>query len=64
MHAPKAEIVDLDIPCLCGHVHDSWDYCYGWLNVGVDVWGFKPILLSLAVSTWEKARQLGVTNAI
>ena len=59
-HFPEeASFPTPNIPCLCGHVHEKWDYRNGWLNVGVDVWNFKPILLSHAVETWNAARQLG-----
>jgi calcineurin-like phosphoesterase family protein len=28
---------------LCGHVHDKWKVNGKMLNVGVDVWDFKPV---------------------
>jgi calcineurin-like phosphoesterase family protein len=28
---------------LCGHVHDNWKQKSNILNVGIDVWWFKPI---------------------
>ena len=28
---------------LCGHVHDRWKTQDGVINVGVDVWDFKPV---------------------
>ena len=30
-------------PILCGHVHDSWLTKGRNVNVGVDVWGYKPV---------------------
>lgn len=26
-----------------GHVHEHWKFKPGMANVGVDVWGFKPV---------------------
>jgi calcineurin-like phosphoesterase family protein len=49
---------------LFGHVHDNWQGTRNSINVGVDVWGFKPIQLkdilkrakSLPINIyWEKA---------
>lgn len=31
---------------LCGHVHQTWKLREGVINVGVDVWDFKPISLA------------------
>jgi calcineurin-like phosphoesterase family protein len=35
---------------LCGHVHEKWrmkqELSHVYVNVGVDVWGFKPINLN------------------
>jgi len=27
---------------LCGHVHSAWKFQQGQINVGVDVWGYRP----------------------
>lgn len=29
---------------ICGHVHDLWRVHANQVNVGVDVWGFRPVL--------------------
>lgn len=48
---PRRCSVDHNVkPCisLCGHVHDSWLFCYDSkrnvlnVNVGIDVWDYKP----------------------
>lgn len=57
-------MVRSDLPCLCGHVHEKWDFLDGWLNVGVDAWGFRPVLLSYAIQTWHTAQRLGVRYGI
>jgi len=31
---------------LCGHIHEKWRVQDGCVNVGVDVWDFRPISLS------------------
>ena len=33
----------IDVPFLCGHVHENWSTRDIAINVGVDVRGFKPI---------------------
>lgn len=30
---------------LCGHIHEKWKLLRGCVNVGVDVWDFRPITL-------------------
>jgi calcineurin-like phosphoesterase family protein len=35
-------LADYDI-ALCGHIHQYWRKRAGCVNVGVDVWGFRPI---------------------
>lgn len=30
-------------PVICGHVHDAWKVSGRQINVGVDVWGYKPV---------------------
>ena len=43
---------------LCGHVHEAWRIC-PWnpriLNVGVDVWGYTPIVLSQVAEAFADA---------
>jgi calcineurin-like phosphoesterase family protein len=54
-HDPAwAEVIPRDMPTLCGHVHGVFKHLEEKmvLNVGVDVWDFKPLLLSFAI---EKA---------
>ena len=34
---------------LCGHVHEKWREQGGLINVGVDVWDFKPVNLDFLV---------------
>lgn len=34
---------DKDLPLLHGHVHDLWVFRGREMNVGVDVWGWKPV---------------------
>jgi len=53
---PHSFDIPSDVDCiLCGHVHDKWKYkVYRGtykripvINVGVDVWGFKPVSLAM-----------------
>lgn len=31
------------LPILCGHVHSAWKHKSNNVNVGIDVWGLKPV---------------------
>lgn len=57
VHDPSLSIFDRNLPFLCGHIHDSWKYCLNALNVGVDVWDYKPISMDyvkqLKETEWE-----------
>lgn len=52
---------DVDL-ILCGHVHDKWkfrEYTVGQrsipvINVGIDVWGYKPITLTTIMEEIER----------
>ena len=35
---------------LCGHVHEKWKVLPNQINVGVDVWGFKPLSIDTVFS--------------
>ena len=35
---------------LFGHVHDNWAGCRGAVNVGVDLWGFRPVTVAEIVA--------------
>jgi len=37
----------------CGHVHEKWKFKNNCVNVGVDVWNFKPILIEEIVKKDE-----------
>lgn len=40
-HKPP-EIIDPEVLHLVGHVHNNWVMKFNIINVGVDVWQFKP----------------------
>jgi calcineurin-like phosphoesterase family protein len=42
-HDPKNAIKDMSKIWLCGHVHQHWKHTSNTINVGVDVWDFKPV---------------------
>jgi calcineurin-like phosphoesterase family protein len=48
-HDPAVSAVDRDARFLCGHVHDLFLTCYNVVNVGVDIWHYRPIKLYDAV---------------
>ena len=50
---------------LCGHVHDAWKYSIladnrntqmdiPLINVGTDMWGFKPVSIKQILAYYEK----------
>jgi calcineurin-like phosphoesterase family protein len=53
--------IDVDL-ILCGHVHDKWKYhvhSVGQrripvINIGTDVWGYKPVSLDIMMEEVEK----------
>ena len=42
-HDPANAIKDMSKMWLCGHVHQHWKKISNTINVGVDVWDFKPV---------------------
>lgn len=49
-HDPAwAETWPVDKPMLCGYVHGLFRECRNVVNVGLDVWDFKPVLLERAL---------------
>jgi len=42
-HDPANSIKDMSKLWLCGHVHQRWKQISNTINVGVDVWDFKPV---------------------
>jgi len=43
----------------CGHVHTKWRFNRNIVNVGVDVWDFKPVLLEDIINEYNKYRDHG-----
>lgn len=41
------------VPIFCANVHDIWKMQANKLNVGVDVWHFRPVAWEDAVSYWH-----------
>jgi len=49
---------DIDF-VICGHVHEKWKYqlrSIPFINVGVDVWNFRPVLLDEVVGFYNKIK--------
>ena len=44
-HDPAASCMDRERTWLCGHIHNLFKYCKNVVNVGVDVWDFKPVAI-------------------
>lgn len=45
IHDPAIASMDKTKEFLCGHVHGLFTKCGNAFNVGVDVWGYRPITL-------------------
>lgn len=49
IHDPAASCIDRGLPpdkrriWICGHIHDLFKICENVINVGVDVWDYKPV---------------------
>jgi len=43
LHDPALALAVPNRTVLCGHVHTMWRHCKNAINVGVDVWDFKPV---------------------
>jgi calcineurin-like phosphoesterase family protein len=39
---------------LCGHVHDSWKISGKQINVGMDVWDYRPVSEAVIIQTIEE----------
>lgn len=57
-HDPVTSLISNERYVLCAHVHELWRKQVNgkkvFLNVGVDVWDFKPILLETALNCLVK----------
>lgn len=51
---------------LCGHVHEKWKYYRAGssivINVGVDVWDFKPVSLKEIISLYKQVKSGGLPS--
>ncbi len=57
VHDPSAATVwPKDKPVICGHVHDLFQVLDNVVNVGVDVWDFKPVQLEVALGICSAKR--------
>lgn len=56
-HDPaEAMVWPKDKPVLCGHVHDLFRVLENIVNVGVDAWDYKPVLLEEALALCSEQR--------
>jgi calcineurin-like phosphoesterase family protein len=50
VHDPaEAQFWPKDKPVICGHVHELFRVLGNVVNVGVDIWGYRPVLLQEAL---------------
>jgi calcineurin-like phosphoesterase family protein len=59
--APELEMLNIYDHIICGHVHEKWRVKEKNINVGVDVWDFKPIHMDELVRFMRKIK--GEKNA-
>lgn len=45
VHDPAVATIDINRKFICGHIHRLFKSCGNVVNVGVDMWDFKPISL-------------------
>lgn len=58
-HDPaNAEVWPKDKPMLCGHIHSMFQFLKNVVNVGVDVWDWKPIHLEDAIALAYKSMHM------
>lgn len=50
----KHEYPIRDYVHLCGHVHKAWTICKNNINIGGDVWGYKPVSLDKVMAMVNK----------
>ena len=60
VHDVAASQVDRTRPFLCGHVHDLFIHQKNVLNVGVDVWDFKPVSIDQVREYFRKYMNIKV----
>jgi len=41
---------------LCGHIHEKWKVKDNFINVGVDVWDFKPHTINTILGAWYRGQ--------
>ena len=61
LHRPAAP-AEYDI-AFCGHVHNAWKCAAGVVNVGIDVWDYRPISVAAAV-TAKRPTDAGAIHAL
>ncbi len=49
---------------LCGHVHTAWRRRGNVINVGVDVWGYRPVRLEELLAATDEASDTTDKNAV
>jgi calcineurin-like phosphoesterase family protein len=54
VHDPALAVTNRDMWFLCGHAHDIFKIQRNVLNVGVDVWDYRPVPLDTVVETIRK----------
>lgn len=50
-HDPAVATVDINRKFICGHVHRLFRRCGNVVNVGVDIWDFKPVSMDI-IKEW------------
>lgn len=60
-HDPCASIVFKDCLFLCGHIHDLFRYITGKnvINIGLDVWNWKPVSYAFLMEFCNQFKVLG-----
>jgi len=62
VHDPAVSAIDRSKIFLCGHVHDLFKIAKNVINIGVDVWDFKPVSLEQIEKTIKENSVKGELN--
>lgn len=53
-HDPAVATIDINRKFICGHIHRLFKKCDNAVNVGVDVWDFKPVSIDQVKDLFNK----------
>jgi calcineurin-like phosphoesterase family protein len=61
-HDPASSCINRNLLWLCGHIHNLFRTCKNVINVGVDVWDYRPVSIEQIDSLWWSEGEKIATN--